>query len=122
MTTDRLLHLIVEGFFTAEKYTATPRRGPEFQLPARDSSHSENLRTDLASASEDNAARRSTGNDVEEPPIQLVVESDPGHLLRIESLDLQSEGIEVVSAKVENGVHVAVVHVPPGKLLHFRKR
>lgn len=122
MTTDHLPHLMVEGFFTTEKYTAAPRRGPEFTLPARDSSHSEKLRTELASASEDNAARRSNGSDAEEPPIQLVVESDPDHLLSIESLDLQSEGIEVVSAKVENGVHIAVVHVPPGKLLHFRKR
>jgi hypothetical protein len=36
MSRQKLPHLIVEGFFVKEKYTAAPRRGPEFDLPARD--------------------------------------------------------------------------------------
>lgn len=35
MTPDPLPHLVVDGFFGTEKYTAAPRKGPDYPLPAR---------------------------------------------------------------------------------------
>ena len=120
MAPDRLPHLMVEGFFGTEKYTAAPRRGPDFALPARDASHPTRLRAELDAAARTNATERASCDD--ESPIRLVIQSDPEYRMSVESLDLRSEGIEVVSAKVETGIHTAVVHVPPGKLLHFLRR
>ena len=124
MADERLRHLIVEGFYSTEKYTATPRPGPDFALPARDRlPHAAAVGSQLDAAQQANAlARDPAAEEGLAPPIRLVVESDPGHLLKIDSLDAPSRGIEVVASRIEGGVHVAVVHVPEGELLYFRKR
>lgn len=124
MSSERLPHLIVTGFFGKEKYTATPRRGPEFIVPARDrTAHGTSVHEQLQKVRGENAQTRgSTSGDEESPPIAIEVRSEPGFLLKLESLEDKRKGIEVACVQQDGDVQVATVQVPEGALTHFLKR
>ena len=59
MTTDRLPHLFVEGFFATEKYTAKQGFGPDYPLPARDrSAHGSSVKSQLEKIRGENEQKR----------------------------------------------------------------
>ena len=60
MTRHQLRHLVVEGFFSTEKYAAAPRRGPDFPLPARErAAHGTSVREQLQKVRGENEQNRS---------------------------------------------------------------
>ena len=54
-------------------------------------------------------------------PIVIEVRSEPGFLLKLESLEDKRKGIEVACVRTDGDVQVATVHVPEGALTHFLK-
>jgi hypothetical protein len=56
------------------------------------------------------------------PGVYVVFEGHRGFGLRLESLEAQRSGIELVSVSVHNGIERATVFVPDGKVKHFIKR
>src|ERR1700730_10620359 len=109
MSTEPLPHLIVEGFFDTEKYTAAPRRGPDFPLPARDrTAHGTSVREQLIKIRGENEQNRGVQTEPENPaPITIEVHSEPGFVLNLESLENRSKGIEVASVRTEGDVQIA---------------
>jgi len=124
MTAERLPHLIVTGFFDTDKYTAAPRRGPDFELPARDrSAHGTSVREQLQKVRGENEQNRGVATEEDESaPIVIEVRSEPGFLLKLESLEDKRKGIEVSCVRQEGDVQIATIHVPEGALTHFLKR
>lgn len=124
MSDARLPHLIVTGFFGTEKYTAAPRRGPDFNVPARDrAGHGTSVREQLQRVRGENAETRGVPSDEEDStPIAIEVRSEPGFVLKLESLEDKRKGIEVACVQQDGDVQVATVHVPEGALTHFLKR
>src|SRR5260221_14114842 len=99
MSSQQLPHLVVEGFFATEKYTAAPRPGPEFPLPARDRvDHGTSVLEQLQKVRGENEQNRGVQTEPDKPaPIPLEIRSEPGFVLNLESLDNRARGIEVVS-------------------------
>lgn len=124
MSSERLPHLIVTGFFGKDKYTATPRPGPDFNLPARDrTAHGSSVREQLQKVRGENDESRGVSPDQEESaPIVIEVRSEPGFLLKLESLEDKRKGIEIACVRQEGDVQIATVHIPEGALTHFLKR
>jgi hypothetical protein len=123
MSDEQLSHLIVDGFFAAERYTAAGRRGPDFPLPARDrTAHGTSVREQLITIRGENEQNRGTSVDPDTPaPITIEVRSEPGFVLNLESLENRSKGIVVANVRTEGDVQVATVQVPEGALTHFLK-
>jgi len=92
-----LPHLIVEGFFNTEKYASSPRLGPEFALPARDrTAHGTSVREQLQKVRGENEQNRGVQTEPDElAPISLEVRSEPGFVLKLDSLDNRQQGIQV---------------------------
>jgi hypothetical protein len=84
MTNEQLPHLVVGGFFETEKYTAPPRRGPEFNLPARDRTlHGTSVRDQLQKVRGENEQNRGVQTEPEQPaPISIEVRSEPTDPMR----------------------------------------
>lgn len=123
MTRQKLSHLVVEGFFATEKYSAVPRGGGEFKMPPRDRvAHGTSVREQLQKVRGENEQNRGVQTGTDEPaPISLEVRSEPGFVLNLESLDNRGKGIEVVCSRMDGDVQVATVQVPEGALTHFLK-
>src|SRR5579862_1861812 len=123
MNRQQLPHLIVEGFFATEKYTATPRQGPDFPLPARDrAAQGTSVREQLQKVRGENEQNRGVETAPDEPaPITLEIRSDPGFVLNLDSLENRTKGIEVVCTQKDGNVQIATVQVPVGALTHFLK-
>src|SRR5438876_69714 len=103
MSPEQLPHLIVKGFFGTEKYTAAPRRGPEFPLPARDrTAHGTSIREQLDKLRGENEQNRGVQTEPDKPaPIPIEVRSEPGFVLKLESLENRAKGIEIASVRTE---------------------
>ena len=123
MSNEQLPHLVVEGFFATEKYTAARRRGPDYPLPARDrTAHGTSVREQLIKIRGENEQNRGAPADSDKPaPITLEVRSEPGFVLNLDSLENRTKGIVVASVHTEGDVQVATVQVPEGALTHFLK-
>ena len=123
MSNEQLPHLVVEGFFTTERYTAGPRRGPNFPLPARDRiAHGTSVRDQLLKIQGENEQIRGTQTDLDTPAsIAIEVRSEPGFVLKLETLESRAKGIVVANVRTEGDVQVATVQVPEGALTHFLK-
>ena len=124
MTPDPLPHLTVDGFFVTEKYTAAPRRGPDFPLPARTShvAHGTSVLDQLNTIRGENEQNRGVATPPDRPaPIPIEVRGEPGFVLRLEGLENRARGIVVANSRTEGDVHVATVQVPEGALIHFIK-
>ena len=124
MSSNRLPHIFVTGFFNKEKYKAAPRRGPDFNVPARDrAEHGNSVREQLHKVRGENAETRGAADhEQESAPIVIEVRSEPGFLLKLESLEDKRKGIEVACVQKEGDIQVATVHVPEGEITHFLKR
>ncbi len=125
MSQRHLPHLIIAGFFETNKYTAAPRGGGgTFSLPARDRvAHGTSIREQLQTAKGENDQNRSVGADQSQSaPIIIEVRSEPGFLLKLESLEEKRRGIEVACVRHDGDVQIATIHIPEGALTHFLKR
>ena len=124
MTRHQLPHLVVEGFFSTEKYAAAPRRGPDFPLPARErAAHGTSVREQLQKVRGENEENRGVHTEPDVPvPICLEVRSKPGFKRNLDSLENRYKGIEVSIVRQEGDVQVAAIHIPDGALTHFLKR
>src|SRR5437868_3743815 len=102
MNTDELPHLIVEGFFGTEKYTAAPRRGPDFPLPARErTAHGTSVREQLNRIRGENERNRGVQTEPDKPAaVSIEVRSEPGFVLNLESLENRAKGIEVACVRL----------------------
>lgn len=120
----QLPHLLVEGRFQTEKYTARPIRKKEVALPVRDrTSHGTTLCDQLMSARQQNEQQRDITTTPDEPArIILEFRSEPEVELALDSLEPKSEGITLACIREENDQRIAVVHVPEGKLVYFIHR
>lgn len=123
MSNEQLPHLVVEGFFATERYTATGRRGPDYPLPARDrTAHGTSVRDQLLKIRGENEQNRGTPADSDKPaPITFEVRSEPGFVLKLDSLENHAKGIVVANVRMEGDVQIATVQVPEGALTHFLK-
>ena len=123
MTTDRLPHLIVEGFFTTEKYTAKQGFGPDCPLPVRDrTAHCNSVKSQFEKIRGENEQKRGNETTDDEPaPISIEVRSEPGYFLNLDSLENKAKGIEVACVRTEGDIQIATVQVPEGSLTHFLK-
>jgi hypothetical protein len=127
-----LPHLLLEETATAEQYTyagPTPI-GVTFERPVRNQpSHAKKVRAELRGAGAVVKARRA--EDAEQFPelfertaegVVLTFFSDPNHELKLESLERDGAKIQLLGVTVrDDGVQVARVFVPEGKLTKFLK-
>jgi hypothetical protein len=126
-----LPHLRLEGTETPEQYTyagPTPI-GVTFNRPARNQpAHARKVGRELRGAGADVKSRRE--KDAEAHPdlvewqpegVVLTFHSDPNHELSLERLERDGAKIELLGVKVVDGVQIARVFVPEGKLTKFLK-
>ena len=117
-----LSHLRLEGTAASVPYTyAGGGGGGPFRLPPRDRlPHAERLKADLEQA-QNNARvmRQLQGLPEEGQGDVLSIRSEDGFELKIDSLERRQSGIELLSVKAEDGVMVAKVFVPSGKLIQL---
>lgn len=114
-------HLILRDTGTTESYTSTSGGGgAPFSTPPRDDRrrHGTALVTSLQAAAADAAAEVA---DAEEKPegVTLEFESDPGFKLKLESLERQQSGIELLNVRRVGEKMFATVFVPEGKVSLF---
>jgi hypothetical protein len=124
-----LPHLRLEKAPQPVEYISPQGGGGEFLLPPRDRSlHARKLKTELeqAQAQAEEIRRQQDLSGIlkrEEEGIILTFRSDPGHDLKLESLELRRYGIELLSvASDDNNAMIAKVFVPEGQLMQFLRR
>jgi hypothetical protein len=107
-----LPHLQPGNTSNKEPYQTPRSGGPKLKLPTRDRiHHGAALRTDLQRIQETQAA--------EDHDLTVVFDSEPGFELQLSSLDVRSQGIELLSVKKVDERELATVRVPRGKLQRF---
>lgn len=108
-----------------EKYRSSGR-GPDFKVFPRDrKQHKENLARQLEQVQADFQTLKNqrhaagiTGNE----GITVVFRSEPDYELKHESLDLKSQGIELLNVQTYESINYATVFIPEGRLSVFFKR
>jgi len=92
-----------------------------FRLPPRDRlPHAQRLKADLQQAQNDaRSTRQSQGLSPEGEGAVISIRSEHNFELKIDSLERRSSGIELLSVKIEDGVTVANVFVPRGKIVRL---
>jgi hypothetical protein len=126
-----LPHLRIPSNQTTENYTyagGTPQ-GVIFQRPARNQpAHGVKIRAELDDAQaqavqQRTATRQTYPHLVQWQPegVVLTFHSDPNFELKLDSLERLGAGIELLSCKEEDGVQIAQVFVPEGKLNEYLK-
>ena len=124
----KLKHLLVHNTVTAEDYTS-PKQAPRPKFPERDRrEHSRHL-LDQLNRVQQAVTERSSNVVVGVPApdgVYLEIEGKPGFDLKIQSLDLPSSGIELLSVKKTTAGEVeqikATVFVPQDKISVFIKK
>jgi len=117
-----LSHLRLEGTAGSVPYTYAGGGGAgEFRLPPRDRiPHAQGLKANLRQVqNEERTARQSQGLALEGDGTVISVRSEQNFELKIDSLEQRQSGIELLSVKAENGVTVANVFVPRGKIVRL---
>lgn len=116
-----LPHLRVEGAPQPIEYTSTQVGRGEFRLPPRDRTlHAQKLKADLERVEAQVEVLRQRQS---QDGVVLTFRSDPGYDLKLESLELQRHGIELLSvASDDQGSMAAKVFVPEGELIRFLRR
>lgn len=102
-----LSHLRLENTATPLPFTAhRTRGGREFATPVRDRApHAQKLISDVRTAVAAVDAERAAQETPDEiDGYSLTLASDPDFSLRLESLDKQRDGMELLSARTESGV------------------
>ena len=122
---NRLRHIRIEGTASTEPYA--PRgQGPRLRTPERTrQSHASRLLGQFQTLNQEYGAlseeRAEFGFDPQSG-LLLQFESAPDFDLKFESLDLRTQGIELLSVRRSEGKTIAVCYVPDGKLEHFINR
>jgi len=122
---NRLRHIKIEGTASTEPYA--PRgQGPRLRTPERTrQSHARRLLGQFQTLNQEYGAlsdeRAEFGFDPQSG-LLLQFESAPDFDLKFESLDLRTQGIELLSVRRSEGKTIAVCYVPDGKLEHFINR
>lgn len=116
-----LSHLRLENTATTLPYTSTQSGGGgEFATPPRDRApHAQKLINEArdAAARVDAARPHPPADEIDGYPLTLV--SDPAFSLKLESLDRQRDGVELLSVRDDAGAQVANVFVRKDKLVTF---
>lgn len=115
-------HLRLEGTAGAVPYTyAGGGTRVDFRLPPRDRlPHAQRLKLELQQTQDDaRMARQSEGLTEEGVGEVITVRSEQNFELKLDSLERRQSGIELVSVKAEDGVTVAKVFVPRGKVIRL---
>lgn len=125
---DKLPHLIVRGSASSEDYTS-PKSAPRPKFPERNRAEHANHLLNQMRASDLQAQQKRTSLPAGAPApdgLYLEFEGKAGFDLKLQSLDLPSQGIELLSVKVlpENNSEktVATVFVPNDKVATFIKK
>lgn len=122
-------HILLTDTAKAERYTYPGGGGGAFRLKIRDrKDHGESLKKQLKlieKLAANLGEQRSAIGVRSDLGFYLQFESDPGFPLKVESLEDQRSGIEVLVAKEQEGenqnVTTATVYIPEGKLVRFFK-
>lgn len=120
-----LSHILVKNTASTEAYT--PRGfGPKLKIPRRNKqNHARSLLRQLQGVQNANIileGERAELGFERKAGLILQFESSPDFDLKFESLDLRSQGIQLLSVKKTEGRTFAVCYVPDGKLNQFVKR
>ena len=117
MTPEHLPHLIIDGFFGTERYTAAPRKDPEFRPPARArTTQGTTVRDQLNKIRGENERNRAVPTEQDKPaPVTIEVRGEPGFMLKLESLENQAKGIAVANSRTEGEVQVSTSRCPRGR-------
>lgn len=125
---DRLPHLVIKDSAVAEDYTS-PNQAPRPRFPERNrGEHAGHLLNQVRAANQQAQQRRAALPIGAPAPdgLYLEFESQIGHDIKLQSLDLPSQGIELLSVKTvqveEREKTIAVVYVPNEKVAVFIKR
>jgi len=102
MSDEKLPHLLVDGFFATERYTAVGRRGADFPLPARDrTAHGTSVREQLIKMRGENEQNRGAPVDPDTPaPITIKARTDPAFLRNPEGQENRSRGPVLANVRV----------------------
>ncbi len=117
-----LSHLRLENTAHTLPYTSTQRDGGDFRLPPRDRvPHAQRLITELqrARTQVDAARQQQAAVNEEINGYPFAIRSETGFGLRLESLDRRRDGMELLSARVEDKTQVATVFVRRDRLVAF---
>jgi hypothetical protein len=122
----KLTHLLLTGTAVTELYMSPKTGGPAFKFPPQNrQAHGTSLKTQLEQMKTEeislNQQRAALGIDTG-MGITLLFESEPGFIMKLESLESTRSGIELLAAKEIEGKTYATVFVPDGKLSHFINR
>lgn len=113
----RFSHIILRNTAEIEKYTATGGGSGQFHTPPRDGrvEHGGRLVAQVQQAEKEASSEAS---DMEKKPqgVTLEFQSDRGFKLKLESLERQRSGIELLNVRYNDGVMYATVFVPEGKI------
>jgi hypothetical protein len=120
-------HIFVRDSPKPDRYRPHPLRievkGPP--SPADPRGHAVQLKKALEAAAADGLRRRDTSGITvagAAPGLYVVFEGQRGFGLKLQSLDVQRSGIELVSVTDRDGLEHATVFVPDGKVKHFLRR
>ena len=120
--TSQLPHLLVTQTAKTKEYHPDGG-GPQFHLPARNRrGHAATLLKELREIKQSGQTlelQRKAASDEFDPGLVLQFSSKRDFEIKFESLDLRSQGIELLSVKSRDGVHTATCFVPDGKLGFF---
>lgn len=118
-------HFFIDGWVRRENYTSPGTARNNIKAPGRDRfGHGSKLKKKFEKAWADAKARQSNVVVVSGNPSGFYVEfeSDKTFALDLEKLDLQSQGIALLSVRQFDEVELATVFVPEGKVQFFLQR
>ncbi len=120
----RLRHFLIQGTAQPQDYVSTARGSGEFKTPPRDqrAAHGNRLADEV----------RQAAAEIQQLPerpaegisfVPIVVRSDPGFKLFLDSLDNKTIGSEIINFRYEeDGSQRATVHIPKDKVAKFAKK
>jgi len=115
-------HIRIERAPSTERYTYPGKVRSKFICPLRDRAfHAQRLRQQVR-AVEAAAAAAHADQPAESYSIAVEFWSDADFELMLDSLENRKQKVEVACVRKENGISIATVHVPPGKMSFFLRR
>ncbi len=117
-----LSHLRLENTASTLPYTSTQRGGSDFAIPPRDRApHAQKLLGEIqqARAQVDSVRQQQPDTNAEIDGYPLTIRSNPEVPLKLESLDRQSDGMELLSVREDGNTQVASVFVRKDRVVAF---
>lgn len=119
---DRLRHFLIQGTAQPQAYVSTSAGSGDFRTKPRDDRavHGARLADEVKQAAAAKQPERAAEGISFVP---IVVRSDPGFKLWLDSLDNKTIGSEVISVRYEeDGTQRATIHIPKDKVIRFAKK